>query len=317
MIKFFDFCSGIGGGRIGLEKNGLICVGHSEIDDKTAKTYQIFFDDNRNYGDLTKLDISTLPDFEFMVAGFPCQTFSIIGRREGFKDKRGQIIYSLIEIMKGKKVKYFILENVKGLINHNKGKTFISIRNELEKAGYNVYSKVLNSIDYGVPQMRERIYIVGFKKELDNGKFEFPIEERINYKFDNFIDDENILEMDINDKTFQKYLSNKYNQNKYTNDEILGWNNCVIDWRQSDFRKYDNCFPTLRTGRHGLLYVRNGKLKKLNGYEALLLQGFPKNIAKKVQNKNFKNNKVLSQAGNAMTVNVVYKIANNMLKNII
>lgn len=316
MFKFFDFCSGIGGGRIGLENNGLICVGHSEIDEKTAETYNLFFDDDRNYGDLTKVDIMKLPDFDFMIAGFPCQTFSIVGKREGFKDKRGQIIYSLIEIMKYKKVKYFILENVKGLVNHDKGNTFKVIKQELENAGYNIYYKVLNSMNYGVPQMRERIYIVGFKKGYDNGMFKFPIENSSHRAFDWFLDEENNLELNILDKTFQKYLSNKYNCNKFTNEEVISWENFVIDWRQSDLRKYDKIFPTLRTGRHGLLYIKSGKIKKLSGYEALLLQGFPRNIAEKVKLNKLNNNKVLSQAGNAMTVNVIEAIAKEMIKNI-
>ncbi|WP_337896587.1 DNA (cytosine-5-)-methyltransferase [Mesomycoplasma ovipneumoniae] len=133
MLKFFDFCSGIGGGRIGLENNGLECVGHSEIDKQALKTYQLFFNnDPRNFGDLTKLDINKLPDFDFMIAGFPCQTFSIAGKRQGFKDARGLIIYSLIEIIKHKKVKYFLLENVKGLLSHDQGKTFKTIIKMLE-----------------------------------------------------------------------------------------------------------------------------------------------------------------------------------------
>lgn len=316
MINFFDFCSGIGGGRIALEENGLKCVGHCEIDKNTSDTYNIFFNDNRNYGDLTKVDISKLPDFEFMIAGFPCQTFSIVGKRAGFEDERGQIIYYLIEIMKQKEVKYFILENVKGLLNHNKGKTFNIIKNELENIGYNIYYKVLNSSDFGVPQMRERIYIVGFKREIDNEKFKFPIKTIFNKNFEYFLDEENNLELDILDKTFQKYLSNKYNDNRYQNEEILSWENCVIDWRQSDLRKYYKIFPTLRTGRHGLLYIKNRKIKKLNGYEALLLQGFPKNIAEKVKKYKLNNNKILSQAGNAMTVNVIYEIAKEMINNI-
>ncbi|VEU71270.1 DNA (cytosine-5-)-methyltransferase [Mycoplasmopsis glycophila] len=316
MIKFFDFCAGIGGGRIALEKNGLECVGHSEIDKYTSKTYELFFDDERNYGDLTKLNILDLPKFEFLIAGFPCQTFSIVGKRAGFDDERGKIIYSLIQIMKHMKNKYFILENVKGLVNHNKGKTFNTIKTELEKIGYNIYYKVLNSLDFGVPQARERIYIVGFLKEYDNGNFVFPSKFESNKTFHYFLDSENNTELDIQDKTFQKYLSNKYNNQKFTNDEILGWENCVIDWRQSDLRKYNQFFPTLRTGRHGLLYVQNKKIKKLNGYEALLIQGFPKNIAKKVKKYNLNNNKVLSQAGNAMTVNVIDAIVQNMLRNI-
>ena len=316
-MNFFDFCSGIGGGRIGLERNGLTCVGHCEIDDVASKTYSIFFDDDNNYGDLTKVDIRTLPNFEFLIAGFPCQTFSIVGKREGFEDERGQIIYHLINIMREKDVKYFLLENVKGLLNHDKGRTLSTILTLLKTEGYNVYYKVLNSLNFGVPQMRERIYIVGFKKELDKGKFIFPIEEEEKKNISDFIDDSNDTELDINDKTFQRYLNNKYNQGRYKNEEILSWNNVVIDWRQSDFRKYDNFFPTLRTGRHGLLYVKNGKIKKLNGYEALLLQGFQKEIAEKVKSdKFFINNKVLSQAGNAMTVNTIEKIAKQMLENI-
>lgn len=316
MLKFFDFCSGIGGGRIGLENNGLTCVGHCEIDEKTAETYHLFFGDDRNYGDLTKVDIKKLPDFDFMIAGFPCQSFSIVGKRAGFEDERGRIIYSLIEILKQKKVKYFILENVKGLMSHDNGTTLATIKKELENIGYNVYCKVLNSFDFGVPQKRERIYIVGFHIDYDNDMFEFPKNYIVNKKFDYFLDADNCLEMDISDKTFQKYLSNKYNSNKFTNDEILSWENFVIDWRQSDLRKYEKTFPTLRTGRHGLLYIKNKKIKKLNGYEALLLQGFPKNIAVKVKEHKLNNNKVLSQAGNAMTVTVIDAIVKEMTKNI-
>ena len=313
-LKFFDFCSGIGGGRIGMEEAGFECVGHSEIDLNTAKTYEKFFNDSRNYGDLTKIDLKELPEFDIMIAGFPCQTFSIAGKREGFEDNRGLIIYSLIKIMKTKNVKYFLLENVKGLLNHDKGKTLRIIKNELEKAGYNLYTKVLNSINFGVPQMRERIYLVGFRKDLDNYTFEFPIEENIIYNLENYIDTENVSELDKNNETFNKYLKNKYNKEKnYRIEDILTWENSVIDYRQSDLRRYNGYFPTLRTGRHGLLYIKNRKIVRLNGYEALLLQGFPKEIAEMVKkDKFFVNNTVLSQAGNAMTVNVIKKIAEKM-----
>lgn len=313
-LKFFDFCSGIGGGRIGMEEAGFECVGHSEIDLNTAKTYEKFFNDSRNYGDLTKIDLKELPEFDIMIAGFPCQTFSIAGKREGFEDNRGLIIYSLIKIMKTKNVKYFLLENVKGLLNHDKGKTLRIIKNELEKAGYNLYTKVLNSINFGVPQMRERIYLVGFRKDLDNYTFEFPIEENIIYNLENYLDTENTAELDKTNETFNRYLKNKYNKEKnYRIEDILTWENSVIDYRQSDLRRYNGYFPTLRTGRHGLLYIKNKKMLRLNGYEALLLQGFPKEIAEIVKkDKFFINNTVLSQAGNAMTVNVIKKIAEKM-----
>lgn len=313
-LKFFDFCSGIGGGRIGMEEVGFECVGHSEIDLNTAKTYEKFFNDSRNYGDLTKIDLKELPEFDIMIAGFPCQTFSIAGKREGFEDNRGLIIYSLIKIMKTKNVKYFLLENVKGLLNHDKGKTLRIIKNELEKAGYNLYTKVLNSINFGVPQMRERIYLVGFRKDLDNYTFEFPSEENIIYNLENYLDTENTAELDKTNETFNRYLKNKYNKEKnYRIEDILTWENSVIDYRQSDLRRYNGYFPTLRTGRHGLLYIKNKKMLRLNGYEALLLQGFPKEIAEIVKkDKFFINNTVLSQAGNAMTVNVIKKIAEKM-----
>ena len=313
-MTFFDFCSGIGGGRIGLELNGLECVGHCEIDEKADLTYQLFFKDSKNYGDLTKVDIDKLPDFDFMIAGFPCQSFSIVGNREGLKDKRGQIIYSLMEILKKKQVKYFLLENVKGLVNHNRGKTLEIIIKELENCGYNVFSKVLNSIDYGVPQMRERIYIVGFRSDLGIRDYKFPAPSNLHCDIEDYLDEKNDLELDPNNKTFLNYLSNKYNQNIYSIEEILSWENRIIDWRQSNLRKYDKVFPTLRTGRHGILYVKNGKLKKLSGYEALLLQGFTRKIAEKVKQNNLNNNMVLSQAGNAMTVTVISEITREMLK---
>ena len=164
-MTFIDFCAGIGGGRLGLELNGLQCIGYSEIDKEAVKTYKKLHDAENeiNFGDITKINPALLPDFDLLIAGFPCQTFSIVGKREGLKnDKEGQIIYYLAEILRIKQPQYFILENVKGLVNHNGGKTFQEVLKLLEYAGYNVYFDVINSINF-LPQSRERIYFIGIK----------------------------------------------------------------------------------------------------------------------------------------------------------
>ena len=150
-MTFIDFCAGIGGGRLGLELNGLQCIGYSEIDKEAVKTYKKLHDAENeiNFGDITKINPALLPDFDLLIAGFPCQTFSIVGKREGLKnDKEGQIIYYLAEILRIKQPQYFILENVKGLVNHNGGKTFQEVLKLLEYAGYNVYFDVINSINF-------------------------------------------------------------------------------------------------------------------------------------------------------------------------
>jgi len=317
-LKFMDFCAGIGAGRLGLEKSGLSCVGFSEIDKQAEITYRKFFGEEEvNHGDLTKIDPKKLPDFEMMIAGFPCQTFSVIGQRKGMRDERGQIIFSLIKIMLAKNLKYFILENVKGLTNHDNGNSLKVILQELEKAGYKVFYQVLNSVDYGVPQMRERIYFVGIRKDLvpEDFHFYFPKRQpRADVK--DYLIDTKELEFDekkIAYDTFLKYLENKYNKGQYDIKELLGQDYIVIDTRQSDLRIYRNKVPTLRTGRHGILYVRDGKFRKLSGYESLLLQGFPKTLAKKVDGV-IEEIHLLKQTGNAMTVNAIEAIARELFK---
>lgn len=312
-LRFIDFCAGIGGGRIGLEKAGMRCVGFSEITRSSVKTYREFFgEDEPDYGDLTKINPADLPDFDVMIAGFPCQTFSVIGPRTGMKDRRGMIIFSLIDIMKSKNLKYFILENVKGLLNHGGGESLSVILEELDKAGYKVFWKLVSSLWYGVPQMRERIYFAGVRKDLaeNSESFEFPRSVKIPDIKNYLIDTSD--KMEFNEKrasygTFLQYLNNKYNRGRISTEELLKENFLVIDTRQSDLRLYRGRVPTLRTGRHGILYVRDGKFRRLSGYESLLLQGFPEELARKAKEK-IDDVYLLCQAGNAMTVNVVEAI---------
>jgi len=312
-LRFVDFCAGIGGGRIGLEKAGLRCVGFSEIDRGCVKTYREFFgEEEPNFGDLTKINPGELPDFDLMIAGFPCQTFSVIGPRTGMKDRRGLIIFSLIDIMKGKNLKYFILENVKGLLNHGSGESLNVILQELDKAGYKVFWKLVTSLWYGVPQMRERIYFAGIRKDLAENcePFEFPRSVKIPDIKNYLVDADDKLE--FNEKrssygTFLQYLNNKYNKGRVSTERLLKENFLVIDTRQSDLRLYRGRMPTLRTGRHGILYVRDGKFRRLSGYESLLLQGFPEELARKAKGK-IDDVYLLCQAGNAMTVSVVEAI---------
>ncbi|MBI5306717.1 DNA (cytosine-5-)-methyltransferase [Candidatus Wolfebacteria bacterium] len=312
-----DFCAGIGAGRLGLQNLGLNCVGFSEIDKYAERTYREFFGyEEKNHGDLMKININDLPDFDLMIAGFPCQSFSVIGQRKGMDDHRGQIIYGLIKIMNAKNLPYFILENVKGLENHEGGRTLKIILKELDNAGYEVYHQVLNSLNFGVPQMRERIYFVGVRKDLakNNDYFEWPKSIKSPNLMEYLIDDS---EMEFSEKerayeTFLKYLNNKYNKGLFKIDNFLKEDYLILDTRQSDLRLYRNKVPTLRTGRHGILYVKNGKFRKLSGFESLLLQGFPKKISEKTKGK-ITDVYLLSQAGNAMTVSAIEAIGKNLL----
>ncbi|MCL2586793.1 MAG: DNA (cytosine-5-)-methyltransferase [Firmicutes bacterium] len=308
-LRFIDFCAGIGSGRLGLEQAGMKCVGYSEIDQRAIKTYNLLHDVGleENFGDLTKIDIKKLPDFDVMIAGFPCQTFSIVGRRKGFEDERGQIIYHLIKILKGKNVPYFILENVKGLASHDKGSTIGIIKSSLEEAGYSVDYRILTSTDFGVPQIRERVYFVGARKDLVKKPFTWPtpIYTKMNLR-DYLVEGRELSENPK--KTLIRYMENKYNAGRFKLEELLRIDYLVVDTRQSDMRLFEGRVPTLRTGRQGILYVRGGKLWSLTGYEGLLLQGFPKEYAGKVRG-NVANSILLAQAGNAMTVSVVAGLA--------
>lgn len=320
-ITFMDFCAGVGAGRLGLENLGLECLGFSEIDKPAEKTYRLIHnaEKEKNWGDLTKIKPQELPDFDFLIAGFPCQTFSVIGERKGMKDHRGQIIFHLIETLKEKNVKYFLFENVKGLINHERGESLKVIIKSLEEAGYRVFYKVLNSIHYGVPQMRERVYFVGFKEDLIKDKdfsFSFPNSATQKANVEDFLIDDSELtfcEKKSAYQTFLRYLDNKYNHNKHSIKKLLEKEYLVLDTRQSDLRLYNNRVPTLRLGRHGILYVRNGKFRKLSGYESFLLQGFPKKMAIKAK-ENFKERDLLRQAGNAMTVTTIQAVGEKMLE---
>ncbi|GHR50147.1 cytosine-specific methyltransferase [Helicobacter pylori] len=314
ILTFMDFCSGIGGGRLGLEQCHLKCVGHAEINHEALRTYELFFKDTYNFGDLMRINPNDLSDFDALISGFPCQAFSINGKRKGLEDERGTIIYGLIRILKVKQPKCFLLENVKGLINHKQQETFKTIIKALQEAGYTTYYQILNSADFQLAQKRERLYIVGFRKDLKH-PFNFPLGLANDYCFKDFLDADNECYLDTNNAVFQRYLRNQYNHNRVFLENILTLENAVLDTRQSDLRLYFNVFPTLRTSRHGLFYIQKGKIKRLNAIESLLLQGFPRDLIAKIKdNPNFKESHLLSQAGNAMSVNVIAAIAQQMLK---
>jgi len=161
-LRFFDAFSGIGGFKIALERVGFKGIGFCDNDKYANQLYMAYFnDDEVFYDDIRTIDTATMPDFEIFCGGFPCQSFSIAGKRRGFDDTRGTLFFEVARILRDKKPKYFILENVKGLLNHDSGRTFATIIEVLTDLGYHVQWQILNSKFFGVPQNRERVYIVG------------------------------------------------------------------------------------------------------------------------------------------------------------
>ena len=313
-LKIASFFTGVGGIDLGFEQTGLCkTIYANEIDESPIKTFELNFDTKVDMRDISRVKSEEIPSFDIMIAGFPCQAFSIAGLRQGFDDEkgRGTLFFELVRILKYHKPKIVFLENVKNLIAHNKGNTFSVILDELNKLGYYVKYSVLNAKDYGnVPQNRERIYIVGFLKKDIYEKFSFPDPIPLTKKLSDVIDFETKLD--------EKYY---YTKGKYKGDiyekliEAMDDENAVYQWRRKYARKNKSgVIPTLTanqgSGGHNvcLIKTKNG-IRKMTPRECFNAQGFPKGFVLPYIN----DSKLYKQAGNSVCVTVIYRIAKNIM----
>ncbi|PSW91268.1 DNA cytosine methyltransferase [Photobacterium angustum] len=295
-FKFIDLFAGIGGIRLGFESQGGQCVFSSEWDSHAQKTYEANFGECP-HGDITKISPKDIPEHDILLGGFPCQAFSIIGKMNGFDDTRGTLFFNIAEILKLKKPKAFMLENVKQLKTHDKGNTFKVIIKTLEDLGYKVNHTVLNALDFGVPQKRERTFIVGF---LDhNIDFNFPVGERS-------FNLESILEKD-DDVPANFFVSEEIKASRIAN--LKKEPPFPSIWHQN---VSGNVSPlpyscALRAGASYNYLLING-VRRPTPRELLRLQGFPDDFKVVVPYTQLR-----KQAGNSVAVPVIKAIANNVI----
>lgn len=173
MVSFAEFCAGIGGFRLGLEALGWNCVFSCEIDEQCEQTYAANYGVRFDGKDIADIKVQNIPQFDVLCAGFPCQPFSIAGKRLGFKDDRGSILFYILRVIKATRPSVVFLENVVNFVSHNNGASFQTLKHELTSFGYNVYYAILDSSVFGVPQQRKRAYIVAFQTDLSASIFSF------------------------------------------------------------------------------------------------------------------------------------------------
>jgi len=306
-FRTIDLFAGIGGVRLGFEKAGFNTVFANDFEKQCKITYDLNFDTSKLVvEDIQKIGIDDLPDFDFLLGGFPCQPFSIAGHRQGFEDEqgRGNLFFDITRIIEAKKPKGFLLENVKNLKGHDKGNTFKVIKKTLKDLGYHIKSEVLNTMDYSnVPQNRERIYIVGFKNKKHFEKFEFPKPIKLKTKI---ID---LLEEEVNEKY---YYNGKPLFDKIKND--IKKEGVVYQWRRKYVRENKSgVCPTLTanmgTGGHNVPIIKDKKgIRKLTPRECARLQGFPDDY----QLPNIADSSLYKQFGNSVSVPVVEMVANKI-----
>lgn len=215
-----------------------LCVGYSEIDKYAIKVYEKQFKGAKNYGDITKINADELPDFDCLVGGFPCQAFSIAGKRAGFSDTRGTLFFDLARILRAKRPKLFVFENVKGLLSHDSGRTFTTIIATIEELGYDCQWQVLNSKNHGVPQNRERVIIVGHLRGQPRPKV-FPLTDGYG-ETSNVVTEKGKL-VDLTRRADGNHRERHDNQPKILLQKHQ-------DWRDGTkpLREYDEDAPTIR-----------------------------------------------------------------------
>lgn len=297
-FRFIDLFAGIGGIRLAFEAQGGRCVFSSEFDEDACKTYEANFGEHPA-GDITKINARDIPDFDILLAGFPCQAFSIIGKKEGFANETcGTLFFEIERILKEKKPKAFLLENVKNLTAHDGGNTFKTIMRHLEAIGYNVYAKVLNALDYGVPQKRERIIIVGF---LENVSFNFPSplsydkQKKLNDILEYKVDKKYYVREEIKQSRLERLKDKNFPKPYISHENMAG---SITPHPYSS---------ALRAGASANYILINDE-RRPTEREMLRLQGFPDTFKIVVSYSKMK-----KQCGNSVAVPVIKAVAQNMI----
>ncbi len=296
-FKFIDLFAGIGGIRLGFELVGGECVFSSEWDKFAQNTYEANFGE-RPAGDITLIDEKDIPNFDVLLAGFPCQPFSNAGLKMGFEDTRGTLFFHIARIINHHKPKIVFLENVKGLKSHNKGNTYRVIQSTLEEMGYNVYAQVLNAKDFGVPQNRERIYIVGF---LDNVDFSFPNPLSKKIKVGDILEKDVPEKYTISDRLWAGHQRRKKEHIEKGN----GFGYSMFD----ENSPYTSTISAryYKDGSEILIKQNDKNPRKLTPREAARLQGFPDTFKIVVSD-----NQAYKQFGNSVCVPVIKALSNQI-----
>ncbi len=330
-IKYFSMFTGVGGFELGIERaNDLsktardksrggeedsrgdksvpmatqqfTCVGFSEIDKYASELLKNKFPTVKNYGDATKLIPKQLPDFELLVSGFPCQAFSIAGKRKGFEDTRGTLFHDIVRVLEIKKPIYLLLENVKGLLSHDRGRTFAIILASLSKLGYVIQWMVLNSKFFGVPQNRERVFIIGSLRG-------FRIPEILPFRESKELLDESGEKRKIEGES--SAITKNYHRGVHSGGETYIIHNIYGGFGEDKVRKFTEYSPTIRTpkgGGHLPMVKQDMKIRRLTPTECERLQGFPDGWT-----EGFSDTQRYKMMGNAVTVNVVEAIARRLI----
>lgn len=298
-FRFIDLFAGIGGIRLGFESVGGNCVFSSEFDEDACTTYEANFGEHPS-GDITKIEAKDIPEFDILLGGFPCQAFSIIGKKEGFTNETcGTLFFDIERILKVKRPPAFMLENVRNLTAHDNGNTFRTIKNHLKALGYNVYAKVLNALDYGVPQKRERIFIVGF---MDDVEFKFPdpvpVEER-----KALVD---ILETDVDRKY---YVRDEIRQSRLERLKDKDYPRPYISHENMAGSITPHPYSSALRAGASANYILVNDERRPTEREMLRIQGFPDTYKIVLPY-----GKVKKQCGNSVAVPVIKAIANEMIK---
>lgn len=302
---FIDLFAGLGGFRIALESLGAKCIYSNEWDVHAQQVYSDNFGDLPE-GDITKVDERTIPEHDILCAGFPCQAFSISGKQRGFEDSRGTLFFDVARIVKEKKPKIVFMENVKNFATHDNGRTLEVVKNTMEELGYSFNQRVLNAVDFGIPQKRERIYMVCFRKDLNFAKFNFPKPFELTKHVEDFLlKDDQLVEALYVDRDDTYY--NNVDDNQYKNTSIrLG----IVNKGGQGERIYSTkgIAITLSANGGGVFaktggYLVDGRPRKLHPRECARIMGFPDSY--KISSSN---NQAYKQFGNSVVIDVLQLI---------
>ncbi len=301
LFTFIDLFAGIGGIRMGFEEAGGDCVFTSEWDVPAQKTYQANFKE-MPYGDITKIEPAEIPPFDMLLAGFPCQPFSMAGLKKGFEDTRGTLFFDIMRIVEHHKPKVVFLENVRNLASHDKGNTLKVIVQTLEGLGYKVQYRLYNAKEFGVPQNRVRIYILAFK---DNVDFIFPEPPKTKVKLGDILESNVDPKYTISDKLWAGHQRRKLEHKEKGNGFGYSLFNEDSEYTSTISARY------YKDGSEILVEQKDKNPRKLTPREACRLQGFPDTFI--LPNSDMQ---MYKQFGNSVAVPVIKTLAKHIVKSL-